>query len=114
MMTKTAMDAAIAEAQAAERRNQTAIREAERAVRPFVGEISHAFDSAPAVYRHALKMLGVKDADTLHDSALKTVLGYQKTAAHRTGDRVKIAADSAAAGKGFDAMFPAAARIGNA
>jgi uncharacterized protein len=76
MVTKPAMDEAIAVAVKAATDNQREIRDAERAVRPYVGELAMDHDSAADVYRAALKTLGVK-ADEIHPSALATILSMQ-------------------------------------
>ena len=56
---KPAMDAKAIEARVTAK--QSAIRQAERAVRPYVGEIETAMDSAENIYRYALTELGVED-----------------------------------------------------
>lgn len=66
---QTAIEAAVQ----AERKRATAINEAVRAVRPYVGEVTMAFDSAGEVYRHALKHMGV-DVKDVHESALPVIL----------------------------------------
>lgn len=75
---KKAMDAAIADAvkTATENANRTQrdIREAEEVVRPYVGKLAMAHDSAAGVFRTALGALGVKDVDKLHPDALKPIL----------------------------------------
>lgn len=75
---KKAMDAAIADAVKTAtdnaNRNQREIREAEELVRPYIGKLAVAHDSAPAVLRTALGVLGVKDVDKLHPDALKPIL----------------------------------------
>lgn len=73
---KKAMDAAINDAIAGERKRQQDIRDAEEAVRPWVGKIV-AQDSAAAVYRTALAALGVQGVDALHADALPHVLKAQ-------------------------------------
>lgn len=78
----TAVDLAVK----AERANQSGIRSALAEVAPWVGQIpaTMAFDSAPAVYRHALGMLSFAGADKLHDDALMPVLKAQpKPGAHQ-------------------------------
>jgi chemotaxis protein histidine kinase CheA len=69
---KKAMDAKIQlatdEAIKRERDNQRAIVKAMNVVRPVVGELEHAFDSAEDVYKAALKMRGVQ-VDGVHASA---------------------------------------------
>lgn len=72
------------------------------------------FDSAEDVYRKALKMLGVRNADKVRDpAALRIILEGQPKPGERraanTGSRQ--AADSAAAARGFAERFPEVARI---
>jgi 8-oxo-dGTP pyrophosphatase MutT (NUDIX family) len=91
MVSKPAMDAALQAhgekiaKQVAEsvtksvRETERGIREALHTVKDFVGELpaSMAFDSAAGVYRQALKMKGVANAETLHADALLPVLQAQ-------------------------------------
>ena len=82
MVDKPAMDAAIAKAvadtTAKVTQNQREIRDAERKVRPYVGELAIACDSAEAVYRAALTALGLGDKiKDVHASALRTILEMQ-------------------------------------
>lgn len=115
-VTKPAMDAAIAAAVASATKSATVaaiktqrdIREAERAVRPYVGDLALAHDSADAVFRTALTSLGV-DVDGVHPSAFPAILKLQP----KPGDapaRKPIAQD-AAASKDFEARFPHANRL---
>jgi hypothetical protein len=117
-VTRSAMDHAIRVAQDAAIRNQRAIRDAERFVRPWVGDI--AMDSAvhPAdIYRGALKALGVKGADRLHPDALRPILEAQPKAGARMQQQRQfngrpMAADSNANVSGsFADRFPDAALI---
>ena len=103
---KRANDQAIQDALAVERQRQADIREAERAARPYVGEIVMAQDSAEAVYRLALGTLGVKH-DGIHPSALRAVLEAQP----KPGSARPRMAHDAAAAKSFAEQFPAALRI---
>lgn len=114
-VTKGAMDAAIESAVKAATANavktQQAIREAERAVRPYVGELAIAFDSAEQVYRTALESLGV-DVKGVHASALPTILSMQP----KPGETIQKAKDApvamdAASVDSFNKMFPGANRI---
>lgn len=74
--SRLAMDAAIKGVEA----RFTALRQAERDVRPVVGEL--ACDSAEEVYRTALKQLGCDDHATLPASALSSVFkAYARPAA---------------------------------
>ena len=106
---KLAVDAAIK----GERASQKAIRDAERAVRPYIGEVpAMSFDSAAAVYRHALTSLGVEGADKVHASALPIIL--KNLPVPGTDVRAKPAKSlgmDAASVKSFNDMFPSASRI---
>lgn len=74
--SRLAMDAAIKGVEA----RFTALRQAERDVRPVVGEL--ACDSAEEVYRTALKQLGCDDHATLPAAALSSVFkAYARPAA---------------------------------
>jgi uncharacterized protein len=70
---KKAMDAAILSAVQAERAHSRDLREAEKAVRPYVGELTMAFDSADAVYKFALDAQGIK-TEKVHPSAFPVLL----------------------------------------
>ena len=83
MVSKTAMDAAIAAStKAAENRTIArinGIHEARKIAAPFVGEIAVACDSAEDVYRAALKIRGV-NTEGVHPSAFRTILECQPSA----------------------------------
>lgn len=120
VIKKPAMDAAIAAATTATEKRvverQREIRKAESAVRPYVGELSAdlAFDSADDVYRHALTMLGVKEAKEIHASALPTILGLQpKPGAKPVQQPERLGADAAAV-KRINERFPGLEHIGTA
>lgn len=83
----------------------TAIRQAEREVQPFVGEVA-AMDSADAVYRFALDSLGV-DTKGMPAAALRHVLvNLPKPGAEKPARSAEaLAQDSAAAGD-FAKRFP--------
>lgn len=93
--TKTAMDAAIKleanKVRAEVLKEQKDIREAEKLVHPFVGEVV-AMDSAEAIYRFALEAQGV-DLTGVHASAFKPIL---KTLQHPNAARAtpRVANDS--------------------
>ena len=111
---KPAMDAAIkkatADATAAATRIGIQIREAEKFVRPWVGDIAIACDSADNVFKTALKALG-KNVDDVHPSAYKFILeNTPKPGEGRTTKPVSVAMDAAAADD-FAKRFPAASRI---
>jgi hypothetical protein len=102
MVSKTAMDAAIAAStQAAESRTIArinGIHEARKIAAPFVGEIAVACDSAEDVYRAALKIRGV-NTEGVHPSAFRTILECQPSA---TAKQEAIHAHDAAHVTGMD------------
>lgn len=112
MVTKPAMDAAIAQAVKdatdTANLNQRQIRDAERDVRVYVGELAMAHDSAESVYRTALGALGIK-LDGIHPSAFPAILKMQPVPG--TKKTVTVAMD-AAGEKSFNERYPDAARIG--
>jgi hypothetical protein len=102
-MTKAAMDAAIAvaikvAADTAEKRTIArlrAVQDAERFVRPWVGDLVMAEDSAEGVLRIALETLGIDGVDALHPSAYRHVLAAQpKPGAVAPSVRARVAMDS--------------------
>lgn len=112
-VTKPAMDEAIKVAvEATEKRvieRERGIRTALTAVRPWVGELTMAFDSGPAVYRQALIMLGVDGAKTIHDSALEAVLKVQQKPGDQRREAV-IALDGSQVAE-VNKQFPHLARL---
>jgi hypothetical protein len=91
------------------------IREAERFVRPYVGELAMSFDSAESVYKQALIVKGkdAKEIEGIHPSAYKHILAAMPTAdaaARQTSQRPAQAADSAA-NDDFFARYPGAKNI---
>jgi hypothetical protein len=90
------------------------IREAERFVRPYVGELAMSFDSAESVYKQALIVKGkdAKEIDGIHPSAYKHILAAMPTAdaaARQTAQRPPQAADSA--NDDFFTRYPLAKNI---
>lgn len=110
--TKAAMDAAIKAAVAKSQDDMRAVHAALADVRPWVGDIGVAFDSAEDVYREALTGMGVAEAATIHPSALKTLLDQVPKPGARPVPR--LAHDAAASAKGFADRFPNASRVGRA
>ncbi len=109
-VTKPAMDAAIAQTEKRVAARFRAIREAEKAVAPYVGDLGMAFDSAEEVYRHALE---ANDVDTrgIDPSAFPAMLKLVPPpgSKHKTTD---FAMD-AAASDSFITMYPDASRLSN-
>lgn len=117
MVTPAAMDAAIKLAvDAAEKRaekkateTQKEIRDAERTVRPWVGDLAMAHDSAEGVYRTALTSLGVK-VEGVHPSALPAILQAQPLPGKKAASTTTVAMD-AATDADFAKRYPGAAKI---
>lgn len=114
MVTKPAMDAAVSTAVkaalATAKEDQKLLREAEKAVRPYVGELAMAHDSAEEVYRTALGALGVKDIEEIPAAALPHILAAQPLPnARRVEPRVAM---DAAGAKSYAERFPGADKIG--
>ena len=100
---KVAMDAAVKKA----KDEMRAITEAEELVKPYVGKLNVAFDSAEAVLKTALEALGV-DVTDLHPSAYRSILAIQP----RAGAESRIAQDSLAKPSDkFAEKFPQANRL---
>lgn len=111
-VTQKAMDEALKSQKDELLATQRGVRDAERAVRPYVGELAMSFDTAEQVYRTALKNLGVKGHDTIHESALKTVLEMQPIPGSKK--RVDAPAMDAAGTDAFAKRYPDATRIQSA
>jgi hypothetical protein len=108
---KQAMDAAIA-ASVTAATNATiarlnAVREAEKIVRPFIGDLAIAQDSDEAVYRMALDHLKVDHKD-VHPSALKALVQMHPLPGAKPAPRL---AHDAAAASAVATKFPALAAV---
>lgn len=112
-VSKEAMDAAIktsvSAAVAAERKHQAAIRDAERFVRPWVGDLAVAFDSAADVYKAAIEA-GGRSVKDVHPSAYKAILEMMPKPGQRQPSLPRLAMD-AAKSNGFAERYADAARI---
>lgn len=106
---KLAVDSAVAQV----REDTTALRDAERFVRPLVGELSIACDSADDVYRHALKLRGFTDEKlaALPPAAYRPLLEALPRQAAPQGRGPALATDAKPEGS-FRDRFPGAGRIG--
>ena len=71
-MTKDEAKEAMDEAIAGERQRQNEVRAAERAVRPRVGDLDMAFDTAEDVYKHACEVAGIKTKG-VHPTAFRAI-----------------------------------------
>ena len=90
---------------------QRAVHEAVNDVRPWVGALAMAHDSADAVYRTALGALSIDVADVKELPALKAILhATPKPGARGRGE--DLPAMDAAGADDFNKRFPGAARIG--
>lgn len=118
LVTRTAMDAAIAaattkaarEATETVTRTQREIRDAERAVRPYVGDLAVACDSGEAVFRAALTTLGV-NVEGVHASAFPTILSMQRKASDPAPKAKPSIAQDAKADSAYAERFPHANRL---
>jgi hypothetical protein len=107
-VNKAAMDSAIAKAKTDMLAEQRAVRVAEREVRPYVGELAMAHDSAADVYKVALTSLGV-DLTGVPKEGYRALLKAYPVPGRATRSTV-VAAD-AAASDNFASRYPNAARI---
>jgi hypothetical protein len=116
MVSKTAMDAALArkgdEIAAQVRAEANAVREAERFVRPYVGEIAMACDSAESVHRAALDILKVKHEGKHPDALADLVEVHGQTLKTKTEPRRHLAQDAPPQGVTYDQKtFPHSGRL---
>jgi 8-oxo-dGTP pyrophosphatase MutT (NUDIX family) len=113
-VTLDEMNKAVEAAVSTANKQNAATAEARAFVRPYVGELSMALDSAEKVHRQAAVSLGIDGAATVHASALPTLikaLGRKAGAEHHESKRVT--AHDAAIGEGTMDRWPEAARIGH-
>ncbi|TWA71909.1 hypothetical protein FBZ84_101175 [Azospirillum baldaniorum] len=112
-LTKAAMDAALAaervKTETAVIARMNAVAEARDLVRPVVGTLAVACDSAEGVFKAALEMRGVNLKD-VHPSAYRAMWDMHVQAA--TPRRPPVQAMDAASAKGFADRYPGAGRIG--
>ena len=114
--SKIAMDAAV---QAASKATETRIvarmnaaRDAETFVRPWVGQLAIAYDSAEEIERATAIVLKIPGADKVHHSALRSLISLMPKPGERQRDLAHDArprGDSDATG--FSKRFPDAQRI---
>lgn len=86
-----------------------ATRTAEAAVRPYVGEIALACDSADEVYRAAFEVLKVNVKD-VHPSAFPAILAQCQKPGEQNRQAPRIAQDSKT-GDDFSKLFPQSGRV---
>lgn len=101
MVSKGAMDAAIRAAVANERKVGREIDAAKEDVRPYVGSISIACDSAADVYGAALKGLNI-DVAGVHPSAFKAILKTQPLPGASAVRQSHVTMDAKAVNSFFD------------
>lgn len=114
MVDKKAMDAALKrvseETEKSVIAKQKALREAEKDVRDWVGDLAVAQDSAEGVYAAALATLGVKDVDGLPVKALQHILHAQPKPGESKGAKKTVAMDAAGV-EDFAKRFPGTDRV---
>jgi 8-oxo-dGTP pyrophosphatase MutT (NUDIX family) len=106
MVDKKAMDAAITAAVANERRNAREIETAKEDVRPYIGAVAMAHDSAADVYRTALTSMNV-DITGVHPTAFKAILKAQPVPGSQPAPKNVVAMDAKSSASFYE-MFPAA------
>jgi hypothetical protein len=90
---------------------QRGIREAEKLVKPYVGELNGAFDSATDVLKGALTALEVEGIDKINDlNALTVILKQQPVPGAKVAPKSSFAMDASNV-KSFAERHPGAARI---
>lgn len=110
MVTKGAMDEALKKERENTQKQARDAHEAREAVRPYVGAVSMALDSAAGVYQAALTILGVENAEKIDPSAYPALLKAQKRPDQQHEHKPSIALDSAVE-KSLAERFPHAAKI---
>ena len=114
MVSKPAMDAALAASRKQIRKEMHEATEARELVRPYVGNLPIALDSAEDVLRAAASAMGVASAKTANVSALRELITLKGSASVRDSRATtspSVAMDAADADT-FKSMFPDAQRIG--
>ena len=109
-MDKKAMDAAIQTAVQNERKVASEKREAERFVRPWVGELAMDHATAEEVYQTTLVGLGV-DVEGVHPSAFRRLIEAQPIPGAAPARKQSRFAMDAAGSKSFAERFPDTQRI---
>lgn len=110
-VAKPAMDAALAAQEKKIVKRMQDAMEAREFVRPHVGNLPFALDSAESVLRAAAVNLGIPSAKTVHESALRDLISFKVAAKPAQPNRI---AQDAAGAKSYAEMFPGADKIGRA
>lgn len=111
LVTVDEMNKAVAAGVETVKKGLVATQEAREFVRPYVGQLAMALDTAEKIYRKAAEMMHIEDAKSIHPSALKTVIktvGDAMAAADGAIERADIAQDEAneeGDGNGFTDRF---------
>lgn len=110
-VSKEAMDAAIKAAVTTVKQEQADLREAERFVRPLIGDLAVAFDTAADFYKAALEQRGVKIDPRIPTSAYRPMLeALPQVNKTRQQNPRHLAMDSAKS-SGFTERYPDASRV---
>lgn len=112
-ITKQAMDAAMEGQRKKILADQKMLREAEREVIPYMGQVAVAFDSAADVYKAALEHCGIEIGADVPATGYRALLKALPVPKRNRGTDPVVAMDSAKA-KSYGEMFPGAANIGQA
>lgn len=112
-ITQDQLDKAIASAVASERKNAQASMEAREFVRPFVGELPMALDSADKILRAACKAKNIEIDDDMPVSAMRTLIKHcaKPLGAQDQRQRFEIASDAVSSKSSGDRWGSIADRI---
>lgn len=108
-VSKGAMDAALKKARADTMATMNRVQEARKHVRPTVGELDMAFDSAEGVYRHAFKMIGKEIPKAVAGEAALQAM-WDLVPARGRAPEPAVAMDSASV-KSFNERFPHLSKV---
>ena len=108
-MTKEDAKKAMDEAITGERQRQRDVREAERFVRAWIGDLAVAYDSAEDVYKAALESRG-KSTKGIHPSAYRSILEMLPKPGTENRNSSRVAMDASNADS-FATMFPDAMKV---
>lgn len=97
-ITEDAMNAALGALEKKMRKNAQETTEARAFVRPFVGEVSMALDSADGVYRAAAEHLGIEDVEKMPAVALRKIIELAANKQTVADGGTDLAHDSATGG----------------
>ena len=114
-VTVDQMEKALKSQAAGMRKNAQEAAEAREFCRPYAGELPMGLDSAEKILRATAVIQGIEDAETIHPSALKTLIKTvgSRTESQTNGARADHLATDSVNTRNSTARWPDANRIGN-